>query len=238
MLSPDLEDFTLLLEVFHKGLKVGVISRVEVIAWADDIIKAKNEPDYFFIEISLSHDINDLLEILIKYAEPNDNPISYRVILGLIYHREPIFDIDEVEKMATLIGGLYSWDTLTHFENNTLITFNDYYAYYSPDLTALQVEIINFLDFYKAFTLDNFKQWLVINEQVLELLKEEEIKVNVVNEANRETWTKKNRKRKLKRQLRQIAIVVLFLVFFVWLVMVSNNNTFPTGYFFFCYTLH
>ena len=47
-------DFSLLFEVFREGLALGLISKDEVLAWADHIIIAeKDQPDYFFIEIVL-----------------------------------------------------------------------------------------------------------------------------------------------------------------------------------------
>ena len=56
-------DFPLLLEVFRDGLALGLISKEEVIAWADQIIIEEDEPDYFFIEVSLSHNTNGVAEV-------------------------------------------------------------------------------------------------------------------------------------------------------------------------------
>ncbi len=46
---------------------LSLISREEIVLWADDIIANADEPEYFFIEVSLSHDVNDLVEVLNKY---------------------------------------------------------------------------------------------------------------------------------------------------------------------------
>jgi len=233
MIAPKPENLQLLLEVYRLGLALGLVSREEIITWADDIIKTTYEPDYFFIELSLSHDINGLIEVLNKYVEQYKNPIYDRVILSLVYQRKPIYDVTQVENIAAFVGGLYSWGFLTNFENNTIFMFEDYYMYYSNDLTQLQVGLINFLAIYKEFTLENFRDWPGINEHVLELLKEEEIEVNIVNKSIRKARAKKEKKRKLKRTLIQICVIVLFLSFFVGLVMSSNNNTFPLPYCFF-----
>jgi hypothetical protein len=212
--SPQVQDFPLLLEVFRGGLKLGLISREEIVLWADHIIANADEPEYFFIEVSLSHDVNGLVEVLNKYVKPTDNPICDRVLLGLVYHRQPIYDIEKVENVATMIGSMSPWDRLTSFENGTIYTFDEYYLYYSPDLTQLQVELINFLDIYKAFTLENYKEWVNINLQVLELLKAEEIKVNIVNESLRKAWAKKEKKRNLVLYLKKIGVIVIVLLFF------------------------
>lgn len=42
--SPQLQDFPLLLEVFRGGLKLGLISKDEIVAWADHIITNADEP--------------------------------------------------------------------------------------------------------------------------------------------------------------------------------------------------
>lgn len=227
--SPKEQDFPLLLEVFRGGLKLDLISREEIVLWADNIIANTEDPDYFFIEVSLSHDLNGLIEVLNNNSTSTDSPVCHRVLLGLIYHRKPIFDIDEVEKMATLVGGMASWDGLTPFENNTLYEFEDYYLYYFPDLTQLQVEMINFLIIYKAFTLENFKKWPEINEHVLDLLKEEELKVNITYEASRKAWAKKEKNRKLKLGLKKAGIIMFFLILLVLLIILFNDGS--TDYF-------
>lgn len=222
--SPQIQDFPLLLEVFRGGLKLGLISREEIVLWADHIIANADELEYFFIEVSLSHDVNGLVEVLNKYVKSTDNPICDRVLLGLAYHRQPIYDVEEVENIAILLGSMSSWDRITSFENNTIYTFEDYYVYYSPDLTQLQVELIDFLAIYKAFTLENYKQWVDINLQVLELLKEEEIQVNIVNESFRKAWAKKEKKRKLKLYLKKIGAIVLLLVFFSLMIALFDDG--------------
>jgi hypothetical protein len=49
MSAPKLEDFPLLLKVCWEGLTRGLISRQHIIAWADDIIKTTDDPDYFLL---------------------------------------------------------------------------------------------------------------------------------------------------------------------------------------------
>lgn len=222
--SPQVRDFSLLLEVFRGGLKFGLISREEIVLWADHIIANADEPEYFFIEVSLSHDVNGLVEVLNKYIKPTDDPICDRVLLGLVYHRQPIFDVEEVERVATMIGSMSSWDRLTSFEDNTIYEFEDYYLYYAADLTQLQVELTNFLDIYKAFTLENYKQWVDINLQVLELLKDEEIKVNIVNESLRKAWAKNEKRRKLKLNLKKIGTIMLLLGFFSLMIALLDDG--------------
>lgn len=235
MSSSGVKNFTLLLEVYLKGLRLGLVSRDEIIAWADNIILQTDEPDYFFIEVSLCHDVNQLVEVLNKLVNPTDNPICDRVLLALIYHRQPIHDVEQAEKIATLVGRMSSWDRLTSFENNTIYEFDDYYVYYLPDVTQLQVELINFLAIYEAFMLENHEQWIDINEQVLELLKEEEIKVNIVNESIRAAWAKKEKKLKLNFYLKKIGAIVLLLGFFSLMIALLDDG--KTNHFTLCFIL-
>jgi hypothetical protein len=223
--SPLVQDFHLLLEVFSEGLKLGVISKEEIIAWADQIIANTEEPDYFFIELSLSHDINGLLEVLDKYVESVDDPICNRVLLGLVYHRQPIYNIEEAEKIATLVGTMSSWNLLTPFENDTIYTFSDYYVYYLPDFTQLQADLIKFLSLYKAFTLENYQQWISINKQVLELLKEEEIKDYLENASFRKAQLKKEKKKKVIRYIVTIAAFLLFLGVYEMLIIAYEEGS-------------
>ncbi|QHS56406.1 hypothetical protein GWR56_12975 [Mucilaginibacter sp. 14171R-50] len=223
--SHQVQDFPLLPEVFRRGLTLGLISREEIVLWADRIIADTDEPDYFFIEVSLSGDVNGLVEVLHKYVKPTNNPIYDRVLLGLIYHRQPIDDVEEAEKVAKMVGSMSSWDRLTPFENDTIYEFDEYHIYYSPDLTQLQVELSSFLAIYKAFTLGNYTQWVDINLQVLELLKEKEKRVNAVNESLRKAWAKKEKKRKLKLYLKRIGALVLLLAFFILMIALFDDNS-------------
>lgn len=102
--------------------------------------------------------------------------------------------------------------------------FDDYDIYYSPDLTQLQIELINFLSLYKSFNLENSMQWVDINLQVLELLKAEELQVNIVDESLRKASAKKERKRKVKLHLKNIGVAVLLLVSFTLMIALFDDG--------------
>lgn len=225
-------DFLPLLEVFRLGLSKGIVQKNDVIQWADKIINDTDAPDYFFIELSLGNNANNLIEIIGQYVKPPYGPICYRVLLALIYHRHPIQNVTEVEKVAILVGSISSWDILTSFETDTIYMFDDYDIYYLPDLTQLQVELINFLSIYEAFTLENYEQWADINGKVLELVNEEAIKAEIVNRSIRKTWTKKARNEKLKRYIKGFAGIFIISLFVIVLANEDDgNSTFPVYYF-------
>ncbi|RFZ85066.1 hypothetical protein DYU05_05545 [Mucilaginibacter terrenus] len=175
--SPQVQDLKLLLSVFREGLIQGVISKEEIVAWADQLIEEADEPDYFLMELALCNDVNCLVELLDKHVIPTANPIRDRVLLALVYQRLPIDEVKEVERVANLVDNILSAKKLTDFENSSIYTFDDYYVHYPPEFRELKVELKNFLTIYNPFTLQNYTHWVNINEQVLELLKEKESQI-------------------------------------------------------------
>jgi hypothetical protein len=224
MTQPPLQSFSLLLEVFREGLRLGLISEKEVIAWSDNIISEYDHPDYLFIELSLSNDKSKLIDVLNEYVVTSNSPICARVLLGRIYeHLIAIDDISKVEDIAALVGKVDSISiTLTGFECNKIFVFSDYEMFYLPDTTQLEVELICFLDIYKPFTLENYDQWPEINNQVLEVLKEEEAKEDIFNASMRRSLKQRERKRKLKNFLVGSISIIISIVVFMVIIMIVN----------------
>lgn len=205
-------DFPLLLEVFREGFRRGLVSKEDIVTWADGIIQTDSEPDYFFIEVSLSGNINTLVTVLNQYAVASESPITLRVLMGIIYQKL-INDIDTitVETATGLVGELNSTDILTPFEYGKIYSFEDYEFFYQDDLTQLQVDILNFLSIYKNFNLFNYDQWAEINAKVEETLKEEQVKANIVNDSFKKDWEKREAKRKLKKRIVIVVLVAIAL---------------------------
>jgi hypothetical protein len=224
MLAPSIPSLSLLLEVFRDGLRLGIISKQEVIAWADNIISEYDDPDYLFIELSLSNDKSKLIDVLNEYVVTSNSPICARVLLGRIYeHLIAIDDISKVEDIAALVGKVDSIRiTLTGFECNKIFVFGDYEMFYLPDTTQLQVELICFLNIYKPFTLENYDQWHEINSQVLAVLKEEEAKEDIINASIRKSFKQRERKRKLKNFLIGSLSIIISIVVFLMIIMMVN----------------
>lgn len=187
MLSPKPEEFVLLLDVFREGLILNIITVNDVISWADDIIRNTDEPDYFFIDVSLNSNKNKLIEIISMYTAEINSPICVRVLLGLLY-RKFISENSpsSVEKTARLLESFTSFDLLTSFETNYLYQFGDFDLFYLNDAALLEVEIINFLKEYDPFTLDNYLEWTKINVEVETVLTIKATEVNAA--AIRKQW--------------------------------------------------
>jgi len=217
------QDFPLLLEVFREGIVCGLISKHDVVAWADGIIKSETEPDYFFIEMSVSHDTNGIAELLDKYISRPESVISFRVLMRLIYQK--LFDgAFSVEKAVVLLEQMNYRQILTWIESSNIYSFEDYEILYPPNLLALKEDVLKFLSSYKDFNLTNYDQWPEINRQVEEVLNEEKAKADAVNDAFQKKWKRQHAKRKL---IRSIPLGILFLIAIV--VIVIDMITFETG---------
>jgi hypothetical protein len=170
-------DFSLLLEVFRDGLRYGVVSKEEVIAWADEIIEREDDPDYFFIDLSLQHDINALITALSTDLVYTINPIPARVLFGLAYEKLNK-QIISLNKTLRLLHGITYSASLGALEHAALYQIDDdrEYLLYSgrdPEETDIVKSILNFLARYKVFNLNNFDKWKEINAQFEDVLGEE-----------------------------------------------------------------
>ena len=196
-------DFPLLLEVFRDGLEYGVISKDEIVAWADQIIAEQDEPDYFFIEISLSVDKNSLFEILGDHVTISEGTIPSRVILGVTYKKLVDNEIS-LEKAISILNGINSNAWIISYERSNIYVLDDEYdeiiyqknEKYSIELTE---STLRFLAYYKDFILSNYSEWPEINASVENVLKVDKAKSDAAIEASNKAWKRRAAKRKLKR---------------------------------------
>jgi len=192
-------DFSLLLVVFREGLLRGLISKEEIIAWADEIIQAEDEPDYFFIEMSLSGNTNNLLAILNEYVTASDSVILSRVILGLLYQKLADQTID-IKKVLDVLNQINFNNIITSFENENIYYLDDKrdYIVYSgndPDYVEITKSTTEFLSYYSGFTLTNYDNWTEINQQVEEQLKVAAAEQTKANEIRMAEYAKQDKAR-------------------------------------------
>ncbi|MES2061180.1 MAG: hypothetical protein V4456_04630 [Bacteroidota bacterium] len=223
MATDQLSPYQLLLETFGLGVRTGVITPARVIAWADEMIMAHDEPDYFFIELSLSGNKNEIIEVINRRVVRSDNPICIRVLLGCVYRRfTDDSDTLSGENAATMVGELQNYDTLTGYEVDQIYEFYDYDFYYLPDITHLEVNLFNFLLIYEPFTLDNYNQWEEINTGVVEELNKNRVQQEIINQSFIKQYQKTERKKKLKRYLKIIIIAIPVLAMLYCLAAISD----------------
>jgi hypothetical protein len=213
------QDFPLLLEVFREGLACGLISKDEIVTWADGIIKNESEPDYFFIELSLSPDTNSVAEILDQYLSWSKSQIPLRVVFGLTYQKL-ISDKIDLDTAITFTERTPFRETLTSIEYGSIYDFEEYEMCYPDNVEGLKEVVVKFLSRYKEFNLTNYDQWPDINKQADEVLREEKAKANAAYEVFQKKW----RKQQVKRKFKQYTLISIIALFYL-VVIILNFKT-------------
>jgi hypothetical protein len=206
-------DFSLLLEVFREGLLCGLISREEIIAWADEIIKAEDEPDYFFIEIALSGNVNNLLAILDKCVVIPGSIITSRAIIGIVYQKLANQTID-AKRALDVLNKINSNDIITRFEKGNIYYLDDQRDYIiycgnDPDYKEITENTMKFVSYYNGLTLNNYNNWTKINQQVEEKLKVAEAEQTIANEILMAEYAKRDKARQKKIKLKKITLYAM-----------------------------
>ncbi|MDB4919673.1 hypothetical protein [Mucilaginibacter sp.] len=206
-------DFSLLLEVFWEGLLRGLISRDEVVAWADQIISAEDEPDYFFIEISLSGNTNNLLGILGKHVVTSKSIIPVRVVLSLISQKLADLTID-IKKVLDILNEINADNIITSFEKDQIYYLDDQRDYIiycgnDPDYVEITKNTMEFVSHYSDFNLTNYNSWTEINQEVEEHLEVEEAEQTIASEILMAGYAKQNKAKQRKIKIKRISLYVL-----------------------------
>ncbi|MCK6550695.1 hypothetical protein L6R52_32960 [Myxococcota bacterium] len=73
-------------EVYRLGLTIGLFEVKEVVAWADGIIAASDNPDFGLIEVSMAGDVNEgkMAQLLREVGGDCDAKVARGVIYGLL----------------------------------------------------------------------------------------------------------------------------------------------------------
>ena len=219
-------DFHLLFDVFRFGLTYDLISTKEITAWADGIIINETEPDYFFIEVSLSNNKNTLLEILGNYPADAENPVQIRVALGLIYKKL----VDGIITADNAIRIMYTTDPyerLTPYEWGWIYELDDYRdsylnknSYFVVELDNPTKDTLRYLSIYKDFRLDNFGEWEVINKQVDAAIISLSAKEAAAITATQQLVDNANVKRRAQQRLyMRIAIHLMAVVALIFILL-------------------
>ncbi|MFC0514003.1 hypothetical protein ACFFGT_07335 [Mucilaginibacter angelicae] len=162
------QSYPLLLKVFYFGLESKLITKADIVKWADDIIMAAEEDlDYFFIELSMSSSISEAIVLIKDQIPVNNAPIVSRVLLGLIYHQLNN-NIIGLKRACDIMDHINFSNTLTGYEESPLYQFSDEFqeAFRQEHFDNLRNDTLAFLATYKNLTLDNHSEWPAINEQI------------------------------------------------------------------------
>jgi hypothetical protein len=223
MYSSEPENYLLLLSVFHRGLLNGLVSKADVVKWADAIILAEDEPDYFFIEIAVAPDVNSIIEIIGNLSLQYE-PVTERVLLGLLYLKVKQ-GLIEPRKTAFILDKINAMDALSGEERNELYELSDDFErkYGMEFFGEWEADVLRFLSDYESFTLDNVAVWGTINAIL-------DARVNAIDQERQQRYEKsvKINQLKVKKQATAtkitLAVVVLFALFTVTTTYIRLQN--------------
>lgn len=127
------------------------------------------EPDYFFIELAMAKNANELMEVLNRTTNFTNSRIVFRVLLGWVYYKLNNEDVNIIE--ASLLMDTINCkaiDILTDNERDYMYQFDDavQWMYKTDDKEKLKLDVLQFLGTYQDLKLDNYMRWITINDQI------------------------------------------------------------------------
>ena len=180
------KDILSTLHLVRSGLASGLLTKEEVIDWADKVITKDEQPDIFFIDLALSSSKskNDIIHYFSDYLNFENPIIQGRPLLGLLYRQYKTGQINlnqSISKLSRLKNEAIFTDKEESYINSI-----DYYYELAEDkiygtLEDVEIELNKFLSFYKDYSIDSFEKW-----QELELTVENEIDKDIEMQQERD----------------------------------------------------
>jgi len=160
-----------LLSAFRECLNLDLISTEEVIRRADWIVSTEDDPDNFFIEMSRSRDLNDLLTILNSRNLPDDI-IQVRVTFGAVYFQF-LIDKMKTDKALSILGKFAHRKEFTAYEISEMRYLIKEWGCLAKRSNKSSQKKLNdrvkvFFDNYSRFDLYYYKNWNDINTKIIE----------------------------------------------------------------------
>jgi hypothetical protein len=219
------QNLPLLLNVFRRGLSNGLVSAKEVVEWADNIILEQDQPDYFFIELSLASNTDKLLEVLGAAPIEGASTLS-RVLFGLLYVKLANNIVDGRKAMSVL-DEVYYMEALSRYETDSYYELDDEfdYKYGMKNFDEWETNALVFLSNYKDFTLNNVAEWPAINnllEAHFETL--EQASVRLHQKSNREDQQQAKKQNAATRIGFALLTLVALLVVAITYIRLQNQQ--------------
>jgi hypothetical protein len=152
------------LHLIRAGLASGLLTKEEVIDWADKIITRDAQPDIFFIDLAMSSSksTNDVIHYIGDYLNFENPTVQGRPLVGLLYNQYSSRQID-LERAISKLFRLKFEAVFNEQEEGYIYSLeNDYdcakHGIYGS-LYTVQQELEKFLSFYKDYSIDNYDQW-------------------------------------------------------------------------------
>jgi hypothetical protein len=152
------------LHLIRSGLASGLLSKEEVIEWADKIITNDDQPDIFFIDLALlsSKSPSDILHYFNDYLNFENAVIKGRPLLGLLFKRFSNNDWTLEETVVKLFKLKFE-AIFTEREEGCIYSIDNDFDCAKDNvygtLENVNDDITKFLNVYKDYSFDNFEQW-------------------------------------------------------------------------------
>ena len=150
------------LHLIRLGLENGFLTESEVIDWADAIIIKDDQPDIFFIELSLlgSKSMGDIVRYFNEYLQSKVPAYESKLLLGLVCKGYTNVNLN-VEKTITKLFHLTNESLCTPYEIENIYRLdNNYdgvgYNVYCK-LEDVKTDLEKFLKIYKDLSFDNYE---------------------------------------------------------------------------------
>ena len=149
--------------VYRECLKHGLMTKEEIVWNADWIIATEDEPDPFFVDISLSHDVNVLSSVLTS-IDLADDIFQTRAFFGVV-NTKLMVDRITTEHVIGILERYMRDERLTLYEQNKMMELITDYDYLSDNMRKkrlkekLHDDIKEFFDNYRHFGLHDHQSW-------------------------------------------------------------------------------
>jgi hypothetical protein len=158
------KDILTTLHLIRAGLVSGVLTKKEVIDWADKVISKDEEPDIFFIDLALSNSksTKEVVSYFSDYLNFEHPKVPGRPLLGLLYKQYKNQQLN-LEQTVRILYRLIFEAIFTDKEESYIYSIDDdlYCAENNiyGKIEDVKKETDKFLSFYKDYSIDNFEQW-------------------------------------------------------------------------------
>jgi len=195
------KDILQTLHLIRAGLASGLLTKEQVIDWADKIITKDEQPDIFFIDLALSSSksVNDIIHYIGDYLNFENPAVQGRPLLGLLYKQFSSRHLT-LEQTVRKLFRLKFEAVFTEREEGYIYSIdNDFdsakHNFYGI-LEAVYADVDKFLSFYKGYSLDSFEHWLdldlgvesKLDEDINRQLEEDSIAQVIMQNSSKPWW--------------------------------------------------
>jgi len=164
MLTTEPNDIRPLLHLLRAGLASGLLSKAEVVDWADAIITRDEQPHVFFIDLAMSSNksVNDIIHFIADFLDFETAVISGRPLLGMLFRKYRTNQLDLLQTVEKLFALRHEasfteqeMDNIYSLEHQFDAAIHGVYG----SVQAIESEVAEFLSFYEAFDLGDYPNW-------------------------------------------------------------------------------